>query len=338
MEQQKEVKLSFIAEKLGGTLVGDDITVETFSSIDDPKNATLVLLSNKRYVDLIRNDKIKAVVVYDTIKEDIGKPHIIVKEDKSIIIKLLDIFYSEIPFKPHISKNASISADVKLGENCFVGDFVFIGEKSEIGANTYLGTGVKIGSNVKIGSDVKIYPNVVIYDDCEIGNNVIIHSGAVIGADGFGYVNLPDRHLKIRQVGNVVIEDDVEIGANTCIDRGALGSTVIGKGTKIDNLVQIGHNVKIGKNCIIVSQVGIAGSCNIGNYVILAGQVGIADHVNIADGTIIMAQAGVMSDITEKGVFVGSPIMEAKQFMKNFAVFKELYDIKKTVNKLKEGN
>lgn len=337
MEQQKEVKLSFIAEKLGGTLVGDDITVETFSSIEEPKDATLVLLSNKKYIDLLKNDKIRAAVLFDSIKESVNKPHIVVKDDKSVIIKLLDLFYPEDPFKPSISEKASISSSAKLGENCFVGDFVSIGEKTEIGSNTYISSGVRIGVNVKIGCNVKIYPNVVIYDNCIIGNNVIIHAGAIIGADGFGYVNLPDKHLKIRQVGNVVIEDDVEIGANTCIDRGTLGSTIIGKGTKIDNLVQIGHNVKIGKNCIVVSQVGIAGSCNIGNYVILAGQVGIADHVNIVDGTVIMAQSGVMSDVNEKGVYVGSPIMETKQFMKNISVFKELYELKKTVKKLNEG-
>jgi UDP-3-O-[3-hydroxymyristoyl] glucosamine N-acyltransferase len=335
MEQEKEIKLSFLAEKIGGVLHGEDITVKTFSSIDDPKESTIVLLANKKYTDLLNNSNIKAVIVYDTVKVSIDKPHIIVKEDKLVLVKLLDIFYPEKPFPSSISKNSFIAEDAKIGLKCYIGEFVYIGFGSEVGDNSYISAGVKIGNNVKIGSNVKIYSNVVIYDDTVIGDNVIIHAGAVIGSDGFGYVNLPDRHVKIRQVGNVVIENDVEIGANSCIDRAALGSTVIGKGTKIDNLVQIGHNVKIGKNCIIVSQVGIAGSCNIGNYVILAGQVGIADHVNIADGTIVMAQAGVMSDITQKGVYVGSPIMEARQFMKSQAVFKELHDIKKAISNLR---
>jgi len=337
MEQQKEVTLSYLAEKLGGTLVGEDLTVKTISSIEEPVDSSVVVLTNRKYLNLLKDERIKAVVVYDTIKEKIEKPHIIVKEDKLILVKLLNIFYPEKSFTPYISSNATISGSATVGVDCFIGDFVSIGEHSEIGDNSYISSGVKIGNYVRIGKNVKIYPNVVIYDSCVIGDNVIIHAGAIIGADGFGYVNLPNGHVKIRQVGNVIIEDDVEIGANTCIDRATLGSTIIGNGTKIDNLVQIGHNTKIGKNCIIVSQVGIAGSCKIGDYVILAGQVGIADHVKIADGTIIMAQAGVMSDIEEKGIYVGSPVMDARLFMKNSAVFKELYEMKKTLSKIVEG-
>ncbi|MCX8084730.1 MAG: UDP-3-O-(3-hydroxymyristoyl)glucosamine N-acyltransferase [Calditerrivibrio sp.] len=338
MEQQEKIRLSELAKKLGGRLVGEDIPVKNFSSIEQPKPDSVVLLTHKKFLDLVSNSNILAVVVFSSLNISLEKPHVVVDDDKLTIVKMLEIFYPEEQFSPYLSFRASISKSAKIGDNCYIDDFVVISDGVTIGDNCFLGAGVKIGKNVTIGNNVKIYPNVVIYNDTVIGSNVIIHAGTVIGSDGFGYVNLSDKHVKIRQVGNVIIEDNVEIGANCCIDRATLSATVIGEGTKIDNLVQIGHNVKIGKNCIIVAQVGIAGSCNIGNYVILAGQVGVGDHVSIADGTIVMAQSGVMSDIESKGVYLGSPIIESKQFMKNYAVFKELYSLKKDIDKLKGSN
>lgn len=337
MEIKEEIKLSKIAELINGELVGDDLPVLTFSSIEEPKKGSVVLITNKKYLKLLDNDAIVAVIVTRSLNAKIDKPHILVNDDPLLMVKLIDIFYPKKRFEPNISKNILTGDNVRFGRGCLIEDFVTIGNGCSIGDNVVIKSGVRIGDNVTIGNDVVLYNNVVIYDDVVIGNNVIIHANCSIGGDGFGYVNLPNGHVKIRQVGNVVIEDDVEIGCNTCIDRAALGSTVIGKGTKIDNLVQIGHNCKIGKNCIIVSQVGIAGSCKIGDYVIIAGQVGIGDHVSIAGGSIILARSGVMSDIEGKGVYCGAPAMDVKLFMKNTAVFKELYEIKRTVQQLKEA-
>lgn len=338
MESQKEIKLSRLANLLKGELIGDDITVSTFSSVEEPKENSIVLVTHRKYLKYLKSDNIVAAVVTKSVKGDIGKPFIIVEDDPLIMVKLLDIFYPEKSLILSMSNQFFIGEGSSYGKGCLIEDFVYIGRDTIIGDNAVIRSGVKIGNNVRIGKNVVLNNNVVLYDDTVIGDNVIIHANATIGADGFGYVNLPDRHVKIRQVGNVVIGNNVEIGSNSCIDRGSLSSTVIGDGTKIDNLVQIGHNCKIGRNCIIVSQTGIAGSCKIGDYVIIAGQVGIGDHVNIADGTVLLARSAVMSDIEEKGVYCGVPAMDVKLFMKNTAVFKELYQLKKSVQALLEDN
>ncbi|MCA1933225.1 MAG: UDP-3-O-(3-hydroxymyristoyl)glucosamine N-acyltransferase [Calditerrivibrio sp.] len=336
MENQKEIKLSKLADLLKGELVGEDLSVSTFSSVEEPKKNSIVLVTNRKYLKYIEEENIVAAVITKSVKSDINKPFILVEDDPLIMVKLLDIFYPQKPFYFPKSVQFFIGEGSSYGKDCLIEDFVYIGRNTIIGDSSIIRSGVKIGSNVRIGKNVVLNNNVVLYDDTVIGDNVIIHANATIGADGFGYVNLPDGHVKIRQVGNVVIGSNVEIGANSCIDRGALGATVIGDGTKIDNLVQIGHNCKIGKNCIIVSQAGIAGSCKLGDYVIIAGQVGIGDHVKIADGTVLLARSAVMSDIDEKGVYCGAPPMDVKLFMKNTAVFKELYELKKIVQGLLE--
>jgi UDP-3-O-[3-hydroxymyristoyl] glucosamine N-acyltransferase len=281
---------------------------------------------------------ISAVVTFEEFADLVNIPAVIVEKDEKLIIKLIDIFYPEKKIKGIISELADIHSTVLISENVQIDAFVSIGTNCKIGKNTFIGSKVAIGDNVTIGENCKIYPNVVIYDDCIIGNNVILHSGAVIGADGFGYINTAERHFKIRQIGNVILEDNVEIGANTCIDRSTLSSTVIGKGTKIDNLVQIAHNVKVGENCIIVSQVGIAGSTKIGNRVVIAGQAGIPDHIEITDDVTLGPCSTPTGSIKEKGVYLGSPLMHYRDFMKNAAVMKNLYELKKKVDKLTEDN
>jgi UDP-3-O-[3-hydroxymyristoyl] glucosamine N-acyltransferase len=229
-----------------------------------------------------------------------------------------------------------VAKTTSYGRNVHIGAFAVIDENVEIGDNTSILTGACIGKNIKIGKNCLIYPYAVLYDDVVIGDNVIIHSGAIIGADGFGYKFRDGAHLKVPQVGNVVIGDNVEIGANTCVDRGALGSTLIGKGSKIDNLVQIGHNNKIGQHVIVCGQAGISGSCTIDNYAILAGSAGIADHVKIGQGAVVMARAGVANDVEAKTQVFGSPAKEKRVAYREQIAIAQLPDLVKKIKRLEE--
>jgi Bacterial transferase hexapeptide (three repeats). len=229
-----------------------------------------------------------------------------------------------------------LEANVTLGDELYIGPYAVIGENSTLGDGSEIHAGAYLGKNVKIGKNCRIYPYAVIYDDVVIGNNVIIHSGAIIGADGFGYKFRNNQHVKVPQVGNVVIEDNVEIGANTCIDRGALGSTLIGAGSKIDNLVQIGHNNKVGKHVIMCGLTGVSGSCNIEDYAILAGSSGIADHVTIGQGAVVMARSGVAGDVKAGTQVFGSPAKDKKTAYKEQIAISKLPELLKRVKMLEE--
>jgi len=227
----------------------------------------------------------------------------------------------------HIHSSAVIAADVRYEGEVEIGSDVKIGQGCTLGKGVIIGSGCKIGDNVIIGAGTILYPNVSIYEDCLIGKNCILHSGVVIGSDGFGFMLMQGIQQKIPQVGNVVIGDNVEIGANSCIDRATLGSTRIGDGTKLDNLVQIGHNCQIGKHCILCSQVGLAGSTTLGDYVYLAGQVGVAGHCKIGDRAMVGAQSGVSGDIPADGRYFGYPAMDANLTKRIMAAQKHLPEI-----------
>ncbi|MDR0590321.1 MAG: UDP-3-O-(3-hydroxymyristoyl)glucosamine N-acyltransferase [Puniceicoccales bacterium] len=237
-----------------------------------------------------------------------------------------------------IHPSAIIPPGTVLGENVSIGAHVTFEENVKIGKNTSIGAGTFIGNGVSVGENVKIFPNVSVMAFSQIGHFVTLHAGVVIGSDGFGFVKIEDRHEKIPQIGNVILEDHVEIGANTTIDRARFASTIIGQGTKIDNLVQIGHNVKIGKNCIIISQVGIAGSTIIGDNATIGGQVGIAGHLHIADGTQICAQSGVTKDTEPNAVLLGSPAAPYKEAVRQFASIARLPEILKKFSKIISKN
>lgn len=325
--------LSEIAEKIAGRLEGPDVEVSIFASLDEPKQDSLCIFSNKRLANFLKHEDVKALVTNEKLKTYTDKPTIVVEDTQVALLKLLEIFYPE--------KDTCLydSATFRIGKGSFVASSTFVGKNSNIGDNSIIHHNVFIGENVNIGDNCKIYPNVSIYDNSCIGDSVIIHSGVVIGSDGFGYINTKSGHVKIRQVGRVVIENSVEIGANSCIDRGAIGTTKIGEGTKIDNLVQIGHNVKIGKHCIIVSQTGIAGSCRIGDFVVIGGQVGIADHISITNNVMIASKSGVMADVEKPGIYSGAPLMEHRQMMKNHAVLKDIGNfVHKVEKKLFRGD
>ncbi|MEK7823189.1 MAG: UDP-3-O-(3-hydroxymyristoyl)glucosamine N-acyltransferase, partial [Nitrospirota bacterium] len=247
--------------------------------------------------------------------------------------RTLEIFY-KAPFNPlGISKESIIGENVSFGSDVSVYPNVYISNNVAIGNRVTIFPFVYIGENVSVGDDSVIYPNAAIREKVKIGKRVIIHSGAVIGSDGFGYVREKEKHYKIPQVGGVIIEDEVEIGANVTIDRATLGNTVIGSGTKIDNLVHIAHNVKTGKNCIILAQVGISGSVEIGDNVVLAGQVGIADHKRIADGVMVVGKSGVTNNL-EPGVYSGTPAIPHKDWLRAQSIYAKLPDILRRLQEL----
>ena len=251
-------------------------------------------------------------------------------------IKALELLHPARVYEPQIAPQAVLDKNVTLGEGVYIGPYAVLGENVSIGDQSTVLAGVYIGKNVKIGKHCQLHPYAVIYDDVVLGDHVIIHSGAIIGADGFGYKFRNNRHVKVPQVGNVVIDDYVEIGANTCIDRGALGSTVIGSGTKIDNLVQVGHNNKVGKHVIMCGLTGVSGSCNIEDYAILAGSSGVADHVTIGQGAVVMARSGVAGDIKPGTQVFGSPAKDKKVAYKEQIALSKLPDLLKTVKLLQE--
>jgi len=334
------MKLSYIVEKIGARLSGEDADVGNLSDITEIVDNSLVLVSDIKMFERYDTSKASAFLVptklFDKYSNIFNKPAILVDVYKYALKCIIDIFYPDEQPAGFISESAYVDKNAVVADDVYIGNNVSIGFRSKIGKACEIYAGAVIGKNVSIGDNCRIYPNVSIYDNCIIGNNVIIHAGTVVGSDGFGFVNTKEGHLKIKHVGRVVVEDNVEIGSNCSVDKGTLSSTVIGEGTKIDNQVQIGHNVKIGKHCIIVSQTGIGGSSNIGNFVVFGGQVGIADHVNVADGVMIGSKSGVSSNIDKKGIYSGAPVLDHKLWRRNATAFKDLYKVVRYVKK-KEG-
>jgi len=316
------MKVSEIAKILKANFEGEDIEILNVSEIENANENSVVFLMDKKY-DIEKN---VGLLISSFKPERIKyKSIIIVSDVKDALIEVLKLFdWHKVSKEKFISKNAIINENVEIGEGTTIMDYVYISKNVKIGSNCLIYPFVYIGDNVKIGNNCIIYPNVYIGEFCIIGNNVILHSGVRIGSDGFGYYN----NKKIPQIGNVIIEDDVEIGANTCIDRATISSTIIKKGTKIDNLVQIAHNVIIGENCYIASQTGIAGSSKIGNNVILAGQVGVADHTIIEDNVILLAKTGVNGLIKGNKIYGSAiPPLERNEYLRIINIIKKLPEI-----------
>lgn len=334
------MKIGEIAHLLGcKPVIRNDIEVKNISPIDRANTTDLAFLSNPKYEKYLSSTKAGCVIVSDKIDPD-NYPNlnlIICKNPYLAFAKVLRLLFLPGPPEPSLSKNTFLGENTKIDKTARVEDFVYIGRDAVIGKQTRIMPFVYIGENTKIGDNCIIYPNVTIRENCVIRNNVIIHSGSVIGSDGFGYADTEEgEHLKIPQIGNVVIEDDVEIGACVTIDRAALDSTIIKKGTKIDNLVQIGHNVVVGENSILVAQAGISGSTKLGKNVILAGQTGIAGHLTITDNVIITAKSGVGSSIKKPGVYSGIPVYDHRDWLKSSAVTPKLYEMYKKIKELEK--
>ncbi len=327
-----EVKAQTIADLLNGEIIGDPETiVSSIAKIEQGKKGSLCFFANAQYEKYLYNTKATIVLINKDFVPSAKIPApCIIKVDNAYkaMPSLLDMFNTIKAknkrgrgFFTKISWTAKIGKEAYVGSHSYVGKYVVIGNGSQVYPHSY------IGDYVTIGDNTIIYPGVKIYAACKIGSNCIIHANVVIGADGFGFAHNADgSYTKVPQIGNVVIEDDCEIGANTTIDRATMGSTMIHKGVKLDNLIQIAHNVEVGENTVMAAQVGVAGSSKIGKNCVIGGQVGIGDHVDIADGTMIVSQAGVMSSVKEKGkVIAGSPAIDYKDYLKSYAIFRRLH-------------
>jgi UDP-3-O-[3-hydroxymyristoyl] glucosamine N-acyltransferase len=321
-----KITLKEVASLIGGEIEGDPEAVITGASgIKEAGEGDLTFLANPKYAPLLGTTRAGAVVIERGLKVASACPLIRVDNPSFAFSKLVELFGpKKLEFQKGVDARAAVSKKAKLGRDVSVGPFSVVEDEAVVGDRTVIRSGVYIGHGTSIGADSHIYPNVTIRERCVIGNRVSVHSGSVIGSDGFGYVAVKGVHEKIPQIGTVVIEDDVEIGSNVTIDRARFDKTIIRKGTKIDNLVQIAHNCDIGDNSIIVAQVGISGSTTIGKNVILAGQVGVVGHVTIGDNTIIGAKGGVSKNVPPNAFYIGIPAMEGKAFKKVHAALLRL--------------
>ena len=307
--------VSQIAELLSAEIVGDPNTViTTICKIEEGVSGGLTFLSNPKYTQYIYTTRAAAAIVNKSFVPEQDVPCTLIKVDNSYLAfaKLLNFYQENKPRKVGISDKACIAPSATIGENVYIGEFASIGEHAVVGNGASIYPQTVIGDNVRVGDRTTLYAGVKVYADCVIGNDCILHAGAVIGADGFGFAPQDGQYLKIPQIGNVVIGNNVEIGANTCIDRATMGSTCIGDNAKIDNLVQIAHNVTIGEGTGMAAQVGIAGSAKVGRHCILAGQVGVAGHITVDDGTVIGAQSGVTHSL-KQGTYLGSPALPLQE-------------------------
>ena len=328
-----------IAAFINGKIEGDEnASVNTFAKIEEGKPGAISFLSNPKYTHYIYDTKSSIVLVNDDmeLERPVSATLIRVKNAYECVAKLLQLYQSSLPVKKGIDSLAFIAPTAKIGEGCYIGAFAYIGEGVVIGDNTQIYPHAVVGDNAKVGSHCLIYPNVSIYHDCRLGNNVTIHSGTVIGADGFGFAPNAEGYDKIPQIGIVTIEDNVEIGANTCVDRSTMGSTIIRKGVKLDNLVQIAHNVEVGENTVMSAQVGIAGSTKVGSWCMFGGQVGLAGHITIGDKTFLGAQSGVPGNIKGNEQLIGTPPMEPKAYFRSQAVFRRLPEMYRQIAELQK--
>ncbi|MEW6214056.1 MAG: UDP-3-O-(3-hydroxymyristoyl)glucosamine N-acyltransferase [Nitrospirota bacterium] len=332
------MKLKEIASLFNGEIIGppeaDDIEITGVSGIKEAKEGDITFVSAERYIKDLSGCRASCVIVKEPIA-DVGIAQLKVSNPYLAFAKLLEHFYIKPQEPTGISKDAIVSDKAKIGDDVSIFPFSYISDGVSIGDRTVIYPYVFVGENTTIGEQCIIYPNVTLRENVKIGNRVIIHSGSVIGSDGFGYVFGEGRHYKIPQVGGVIIEDDVEIGSNVSVDRATTGNTIIGRGTKIDNLVQIAHNVKIGENSIIIAQVGIGGSTEIGDFVTLAGQVGITDHAKIESETMVGAQSGIMGHV-KKGAYSGTPAISHRDWLKAQAIFAKLPELYKKIKELEE--
>lgn len=325
-----------LAERLGCRYEGDgDVRIKDVSSLERAGEGDLVFLAQAKYRKALEETKASAAIIppEETFRR---LPVLIAENPRLTFVRATEIFFKPCALEPGIHPSAVVSPKARLGKDVAVGALSYVGDEVEVGDGTVIFPLVAIYPRVKIGQKTIIHSHVSIREGCRIGSRVIIHNGAVIGSDGFGYLKLEDgSYRKIPQKGVVVIEDDVEVGANTAIDRAALGETIIRRGAKIDNLVQVAHNVDIGENTILAGQVGVAGSSRIGNNVVMGGQVGVADHIRIGNNVIVAAKSGVTKDVPDGAFVAGIPHLDIHDWRKVWALLPQLYDFIKELKKLR---
>ena len=329
-----------IAGMLNGEIVGDkNAAVSTVSSIDGGKAGSLAYLTNPKYEQYIYTTEASIVLVDKTFepKEEVKATLIKVENVGECVLNLLEMYNATRPQKSGISKMASINEDASVGEGCYIGDFAVVERGAKLGNKVQIYPQCYIGDNVEIGEGTKLYPGVKVYEGCKIGQRCIIHSGAVIGSDGFGFApNAKGEYDKIPQIGIVTIEDDVEIGANTTIDRATMGSTVIAKGAKLDNLVQIGHNVVVGENTVMAGQSAVAGSAKVGKNCMIGGQAGVVGHITVGDRSVVASSSGATNSLPEGSQVMGTYGIDVRRFRRVNAVYRNLPELQQTVNQLKK--
>ncbi len=334
-----KIRLKDAADFVGGTVIGNpDVEISGIAKIEEAKEGDLTFLYLPSYEKYLETTKASAVIISPEFKKTRSDLSYIEVQNPNVAFqKIITTFLKPKLNLSGIDSSASIHPTAKIGKNVAIGKNVVVSENCEIGDNTFIFHNTVLMDNVKIGSNTIIYPNVTIRENCIVGNNVIIHSNTCIGSDGFGYVlNEKGEYEKVPQIGNVVIEDDVEIGSNVSVDRAALGSTLIKKGVKIDNLVQVAHNVVIGEHTAIAAQSGISGSTKIGKHCMIAGQSGFVGHIEIADGTIIGAQSGVSKSIKKSGKYRGTPAEEMSTQLRLEAHIRNLPQYSERIKKLEE--
>ena len=329
-----------IAGLIGGTIEGNaDATVQTFAKIEEGMEGAISFLANPKYEPYLYSTSSSVVLVNNDFSpsQPVKATLIRVPNAYEAIARLLSFYESQMAKRKGIHPTAVIEESASVGEDCYIGPYVYIGEGVTVGRGTQIYAHSVVEKGASVGDDCLIYPNVSIYHECVIGSRVILHSGCVIGADGFGFAPGAEGYEKIPQIGRVEIEDDVEIGANTCVDRSTMGATRIHRGVKLDNLVQVAHNCEVGSHTVMSAQVGVAGSTKIGEWCMFGGQVGIAGHALIGDRTLSGAQAGIAGSIRKGHVTVqGSPAIDAKVFARASAVFKNLPEMYREFYRMKE--
>lgn len=327
-----------IASFIQGEIIGNEnVTVNTFAKIEEGIPGAISFLSNPKYTPYIYTTQSSIVLVnkdFDPEKE-INATLIKVDNAYESLAKLMSLYEASKPRKEGIDSLAFVSPNASIGKNVYVGAFAYIGENAVIGDNTMIYPHAYVGDNVKIGNNCILYPNTTIYHNCRVGNECIIHSGTVIGSDGFGFAPTENGYEKIPQIGIVVIEDKVEIGSNTSVDRATMGATIIHSGVKLDNLIQIAHNVEVGSHTVMAGQAGIAGSTKVGEWCQIGGQAAIVGHIKLGNKVEVAGQSGVSSSVKDGHQVMGSPSFDARKYFKSSIAFKSLPDMQTEVSRLR---
>ena len=335
-----------IAAYIGGEIVGDEnATVHTFAKIEEGMPGALSFLSNPKYTAHIYETQSSIVLVNSDFFPEKPIKATLIKTANAYesLAKLMMLYESVKPKKRGISSMASIADSATIGENVYIGPFVYIGERAIVGDNTIIEANTSIGDGATVGNDCLLYNGVTIYHDCKVGNRCILHAGSVVGSDGFGFAPGTNGYDKIPQIGIAILEDDVEIGANTCIDRATMGATIIKRGVKLDNMVQIAHNVVVDEHTVMAAQCGVAGSTKVGTWCMIGGQTGIGGHIKIGHQVKIAGNSGVANSVTDGKAVMGYPAFDHMQFARSTAVFKklpemyrEMYTLKQEIESLKQ--
>lgn len=330
--------LAQLQQRVGGTIAGDGgVAIARVSAIDEATGDALTFATDEKYFAAALASKAAAVLVDASVPIGDGpfaKPLLVVENARAALANFLATLKRPRPRGPFRHPSAVVEDGAQIGDDVYLGAHAFVGSNARVGRGSTLGAGAYVGPDASIGEETWLHPHAVVHDGCAIGNRVVLHSGAVIGSEGFGWAFIEGRLERIPQIGNVVLDDDVEIGANTCVDRAQTGSTRIGRGTKIDNLVQVGHNCRIGMHCAIAAQTGLAGSTSIGDYVKIAGQAGTRGHMHIGSRATVAGQSGVWGDVEEGAMISGNPARDHREWMKAEVMLRRLPKLVARVDKL----